>query len=105
MAYRLGLSYPEIFAGIIAFSGGLTQLPSEEKKKEAIARLPIVIVHGENDNIAQFAAGQRSYEILKKLGFKVQLKPFKGGHVVPKNYVEILENAVEWMRTQKSSSH
>lgn len=104
VAYKVGLSYPNMFSGIIAFSGGLTQLPSEEKKKEAISRLPIVIVHGENDNIAQFAAGQRCYEILKKLGFKVQLKPFKGGHVIPKNYVEILKNAVEWMRTQKSDS-
>jgi phospholipase/carboxylesterase len=104
MAYNLGFSYPEIFSGIIAFSGGITQLPSDEKRKEAVKRLPVFIVHGENDNIAQFAAGQRSYEVLKKLGFKVQLKAFKGGHAIPKDYVEILKNAIEWMRTQKNSS-
>ena len=66
-------------AGIVGFSGRL--LAPERLRAEAKSRPPVLLVHGDQDEMVPFGAMQEAGEALQKAGFEVYGHVMKGmGH-------------------------
>lgn len=79
--YHIGLSNPEIFAGICVIGGGMAGTPYAGK--EEIAReMGIYIIHGTADGSVPVARAREAEKNLKEAGFKnVVYKEYEGaGH-------------------------
>ncbi|MDP6533276.1 MAG: dienelactone hydrolase family protein [Candidatus Marinimicrobia bacterium] len=82
MEYTLRLSYP--IAGIIAIAGFI-------KDKDQLAydatlesrKTPILILHGEKDDIVPLRSGKKSYDLLTKLEYCVRIETYSAGHKFP----------------------
>ena len=96
MTYRTGISYHEIFKGIICFGGGLDTLRFTDAEYAAAKDLRVFSSHGQEDQVVEYTYGTSSREFLKRRGFKVTVADFKGGHTVPE---EPLKRAVKWIVT------
>lgn len=101
MCYFVALKEPERFAGVIAFSGALQKefVPGGDGEP-ANKKVPMFIVHGKQDAMMPFVLAENAEAYFKKNGFRVVLRSFDGGHTLPKNYFDLLKEAVEWFKKQ-----
>jgi|GEM_PF-1608382 len=105
MSYLIALDDPAVFAGVIAFSGGLQkEYLSEEQLRKASGKIPFYIVHGNQDAMMPLSLGKDTRDYLKKQGFSVLLKEFQGGHSLPANYFDIIKEAIAWFHQQPEPS-
>ena len=68
-ALHVGLRYKEKLAGIMGYSGAL--LWDEEYDHEKLQRIPIELVHGEQDNVVPVSEWHFAADTLLKYGFDV----------------------------------
>ena len=79
MALHVGLRRARPLAGIVGFSGMLAG--PEILKDEIRSRPPILLAHGDSDEMLPHALSQRAAEVLKQNGSKVTLHISEGvGH-------------------------
>jgi phospholipase/carboxylesterase len=97
MTYLTGIHHPELFKGLICFSGWLQQNRMTEAQYQAAQGLRVFISHGTADPIALPAEGAAAREGLKSHGFDVTFFEFEGGHALP---VEATKAAEEWLRAK-----
>lgn len=84
MSIFSGLTAPVKLGGIIGLSSYLALsrkfkdiVPKENLNKET----PVFMAHGDADPVVLCAIGQLSYEMLKELGYAVEMKTYRGmGH-------------------------
>jgi len=91
LALYSGLTYNKPLAGILAIS---TYLPLSKSFPEIFnqenVNTPILMLHGEDDNIVRFEWGKESYELIKTFHQKAKFKSYPGvGH--SSNTEEILD--------------
>ena len=83
IALSTALQRAEPLAGIVALS---TYLPlaaqAEAGATEAAARQPVFMAHGTHDAVVPFAAGERSAERLRAMGFDVEWHAYPMQHQV-----------------------
>jgi predicted esterase len=82
MEYTLRLSYP--IAGIIAIAGFIKdkdQLASDATSESR--RSPVLILHGENDDIVSVESGRKTYDLLSELNYCVRIETYATGHKIP----------------------
>lgn len=100
MAYLVGLENPQLFKGILCFSGYLNpfQKWSISRSKTVIAKtgLPIYAVHGLRDEVVPCKEGQNAIEFFTKKGFATKWQTFDGGHGLPPDFSEVVGNAIRW---------
>jgi predicted esterase len=105
MAYQTAIAKPEMFAGVIGFSGYLNLEEVERIKKlsleDAAKNLPIVAHHGNNDKNIPLQEGKKALEFFKEQGFKTRWETFAGGHGLPASLTEIIQKDCEWIDSQK----
>lgn len=95
LTFMTGLKHPELFAGIAPFGGWLdTDIITESDLKSATA-LPVLIVHGKQDTMVEFKSATEAEALLKKHGYKVELFPFEGGHTVPADGLNKLQEMLQ----------
>ena len=70
--YLLGLSRPEIFAGIAPIAGDMHGMMDEMLREEQGINLPIYIVHGAHDHIFPVATIRSGHALLTRLGYKAE---------------------------------
>ena len=76
-AWNYLIQRPDIFKGIVSVSGGI-MLPIKENL-EVIKDKPILIYHGDKDNIIDFNESIDAYNKLKNIGAKnIELKIIEG---------------------------
>jgi predicted esterase len=92
--YQAGIKNHELFKGLICFGGWLDVDWIGEAAIEAAKDLRIFIVHGTEDRMVEFAAGEESRDHLEGLGYDVTFYEFDGAHTVPE---EALQAAEAWM--------
>ena len=68
--YLLGLSRPELFAGIAPVAGDMHGMLDDMLRKEQGINLPIYIVHGAHDHIFPVATIRSAHALLTRLGYK-----------------------------------
>lgn len=83
MALHTGLRYPKRLGGIIALS---TYLPLRDTLANELADanrdIPILMAHGNRDQVVPEIAGKLSHDLLKGLGYPVQWKSYAMEHQV-----------------------
>lgn len=72
MALQVGLASKEPFAGVLGFSGALVGNP------EVASKPPVLLVHGEQDDVVPLAASQMAQQFLSAAGLDARL------HVSPR---------------------
>jgi|SRR5579875_1013087 phospholipase/carboxylesterase len=76
-----GLTRRKQLAGIVAFSGALPE--SASFQKEIISKPPVLLVHGEEDNVVPFASMASAKGVLEAAGVKVRAVARPGlGHAI-----------------------
>ena len=82
MAYALGLSAPERFAGLVALSSWLPEdlgsaLPPAERES-----LPTLVQHGTRDDLIPIERARESVETLRRLRVPLTYREFDIGHEI-----------------------
>ncbi len=70
--YLLGLSRPDLFAGIAPVAGDLHGMMDGMLRRKQGIELPIYIVHGAHDHIFPVATIRSGHELLTRLGYNSQ---------------------------------
>jgi len=98
MAYRTGISHPDLFQGIIGFGGRLDTMSFTADEYAAAKGLRVFAAHGKEDRVVEYKYGTTTRDFLTRKGYSVKFVEFKGGHTVPE---EPLKQAMEWLRAGK----
>merc|ERR1712130_150437 len=83
LAAYAGLQYNKRLGGIVCMSGYLTHKDSDafiECIADANKQTPVLICHGNQDNVVNPKAGARLYNTIKKANIPVEMKTYTGGH-------------------------
>ncbi|QKT03703.1 prolyl oligopeptidase family serine peptidase [Ectothiorhodospiraceae bacterium 2226] len=94
VALHTGLRYPERLAGVLALSSYLA-LPNRLHDEAAPANrsVPILMVHGTQDPVVNFAHGKRSADWLTQAGYPVEFHPDAGAaHTISARAVPVIRN-------------
>ena len=79
MALHLGLRHEPVLAGVVSFAGAL--LAPERVETEAVAKPPVLLVHGRDDQVVPFQALTIAEAMLKTHDVEVSALPRDGlGH-------------------------
>jgi len=96
MAYSLGLGEPERFAGVAALSSWLPQdLLSALPDVPATEQLPILIQHGNKDEMIDTGRARQSVETLRNLRVPVTYREYDMGHQISG---QSLSDLVSWLQ-------
>ncbi|MGH9392503.1 MAG: alpha/beta hydrolase, partial [Vicinamibacteria bacterium] len=106
LTYSLLMNTPELFAGAFTVSGGviIQAEPAAYENPEIRAaqrKVPVAIVHGENDGAVSFSQGKSSYESFLEDGFPM-LHFFTHKTAAHMFAVLPVEEAVRWLETMSS---
>ena len=101
LAYRLALSAPRRFAGLVALSSWLppqmlAKLPEADGRQE----LPTLVQHGSGDEIIAVARAQQSMEALRSLHVPVTYREYEMGHEIS---AESLADLSQWLEDKVRS--
>lgn len=89
ITYQTGLRSRHRLAGLIALSTYLPCVDSFESESNALHQdIPIMAVHGSQDNIVPMARGEKAVELLKRHGYTVQWSTYPMAHSVCGEEVE-----------------
>ena len=80
VAYRLGLTYPERFAGVVAINGWLPGDFRPLGRLKASRDLKILVVHGEWNARARVETARRDVAVLRAGGLKVAFQSYPCAH-------------------------
>lgn len=97
LAYRLGLTYPATFAGVIAIGGRLPLGLLPGATDAPAATLPLVVLHGKTDQQVPVSAAEQSIAELVKAGFQASLRLYDGGHHFPADLPAVYGSALTWL--------
>ncbi len=95
MALHVGLRHEQPLAGIIALSGELVladELP--EAASSANGNTPILMMHGQDDEVVPVEAARRSRDHLLALGYSVEWQEYPVGHSLSPEQIERID---QWM--------
>jgi phospholipase/carboxylesterase len=80
VAYRLGLSFPERFAGIVAINGWLPDGFRPLGRMKACRDLPILVVHGAWNSRYSLSLARRDVHTLRAGGLRVAFQSYPSNH-------------------------
>lgn len=100
LAYHTALRYPQRLGGLVALS---TYLATEQRIRAEIstanARLPLLICHGDFDDVVPQALGRRAHQTLSGMGLEPQWRQYPIAHEVS---AAELRDVGAWLMTQLS---
>ncbi len=105
LSYFLLMHFPELVDGVFPVSGGLViqcepDAFAAEKLQAAQRRVPLAVVHGENDEAVPFSQGQASFASFLEFGFPaVRLFHSPAGHAFS---ALPFAAAIEWLEHMSS---
>jgi phospholipase/carboxylesterase len=70
-SYLLGLSCPDLFAGVAPIAGELHPMLDSLLRQGQGKKVPLFIVHGARDWIFPVGFTRQSYDLLNKIGYNV----------------------------------
>ncbi len=80
VAYRFGLNFPEMFAGVVAINGWLPSGFRPLGRMKACRDLPILVVHGAWNLRHPLAQARRDVGVLRAGGLKVAFQSYPSTH-------------------------
>lgn len=102
MSFSVALTQPRRVAGIVAMSGRiLPEVLPLLAPPEALANLPVMVVHGLYDNVLPIQHGRASQQRLSELPVNLTYREYPMGHHVA---VESLADIRQWLAGQLAQS-
>lgn len=92
IALQTGLRTSQPLAGIMALSTYLPLRDSLSDEQRARAELPVLMVHGESDEVIPISRALQSRERIDAAGFKVEWAQFPMGHEVCAPEIELISD-------------
>lgn len=89
-------SHPGAFKGVITLGsrlGGLVRRP--QLLAAAAGKVPLLLVHGREDDVVPFAPSQETAVAFRKAGLAVTWHPTSGGHGVTPEMIQIAQRWIE----------
>jgi phospholipase/carboxylesterase len=80
LAYRLGLDFPERFAGAISLNGSLPPRGSLFLRLPQVRQLSVFIGHGIANSVIPLTSARSDFRLLYTAGLKVQLHTYPATH-------------------------
>lgn len=97
MALQCGLRYPEKLAGILVLSSWLPLKDTVLSEKNIINQnTPILMQHGEDDDLIPLEWAKKSHDYLHKIGYDVMLSSYPMRHTVCPEEINYIGS---WLRT------
>ncbi|MAM86623.1 alpha/beta hydrolase [Allohahella sp. A8] len=98
VAYELAASDERVFAGLLVLSSYFaTQQDAQWRRlKDKCQHMPVMIMHGQADNIVSESLGRSACKILCDLGLQVSYKTYPVGHSVHPRQIEEIS---KWLQT------
>ncbi len=91
MALDAGLRYPKRLGAITALSGFLARPETlHDERSEASKTLPILLVHGTEDEIVTVDGSRKARETLAAEGYEAQLKEYPMGHQIVQEEINLI---------------
>ncbi|GIW89532.1 MAG: hypothetical protein KatS3mg108_3856 [Isosphaeraceae bacterium] len=98
VAYRLGLSYPERFAGVVAINGWLPRLGfAPLARLRSCRRLKLLVAHGEWNGRTPVTDARREVALLRAGGLRVAFQSYPCGHRLTR---PMLADVDSWLMRQ-----
>ena len=95
IAYRCGLTRPDVFRGLVALSSRLSDPEVLRPRLPSTRDQAIFIAHGSDDTMIPVEDSRESVRFLKAQGYAPQYKEYPMGHEIIQ---EVLDDLVPWMR-------
>ncbi|TDT40168.1 phospholipase/carboxylesterase [Halospina denitrificans] len=96
MALHTGLQYPRQLAGIIVLSGELLDPETlSERIHTANAQTPILMIHGEEDELIPVEEARENRDTLRGLGLQVDWHELPLAHEISMDTVEIVDQWIQ----------
>jgi phospholipase/carboxylesterase len=93
MAYRLGIQYPDKFAGVIALNGGMPR-GGPLFRFPAIRQLRVLICHGIANAMVPLASAKRDFRVLYSAGLAVRMHTYPATHRI---HPDMLRDVNRWV--------
>jgi phospholipase/carboxylesterase len=94
LAYRLGLSFPEYFAGILSLNGLLPRHDPPRWRWPAVRRLRIFLAHGIANAILPLSLARQDRQALQTAGLAVSWHTYPTTHRL---HADMLRDANRWL--------
>ena len=97
VAFHTALFYPKRLAGILALSTFLAH--SEQLNSAAVEvnhDIPILMCHGQRDEVLPMSLGKSSCEALRNADYSVEWREYPAGHEV---CMDEINDISRWLRT------
>jgi phospholipase/carboxylesterase len=96
ISQSIALTRPDKIAGVVAMSGRiLPEVLSQQAPNEAFGRLPVMVVHGLNDQKLDISYGRNARDVWSKLPVALTYREYAMGHEVTQ---DSLRDIVAWLK-------
>jgi phospholipase/carboxylesterase len=96
-AYRLGLSFPERFAGVVSLNGSLPPRGSLFLRLEQVRQLRVYIGHGIANAVVPLSSARADFRLLYTAGLSVRMNTYPSTHRLhPDMLRDINRWVMEW---------
>jgi phospholipase/carboxylesterase len=102
MTYRCGLDRPDLFAGLIALSGGPRDLDQLRAHLPSQRTQAIFVAHGTDDPMVPIERARNAVAFLKEEGYTPVYNEYRMGHEIPP---EVLTDLVPWIHAVLTPWH
>ena len=94
MAYRLGLTFPEKFAGVISLNGSIPRRGGPLLRLPEVRQLRVFIGHGIANPFVPLASAKEDLMLLYTAGLKVSLRTYTSTHRL---HMDMLRDINRWI--------
>jgi phospholipase/carboxylesterase len=94
LAYRLGLSFPEKFAGVIALNGAMPRQGCPLFRMPEMRQLRVLIGHGIANAVVPLAMARADHRLLYTAGLDVQMHTYPATHRL---HPDMLRDVNRWI--------
>ncbi|HEY7426764.1 MAG TPA: PHB depolymerase family esterase [Gemmataceae bacterium] len=94
LAYRLGLTYPERFAGLIALNGVMPRRGGPLLRLPEVRHLRVLIGHGAANEIVPLEMARQDFRLLYTAGLSIRLHTYPANHGIHR---DMLRDINRWV--------
>ncbi|MFL5341600.1 MAG: alpha/beta hydrolase [Gemmataceae bacterium] len=95
LAYRLGLTHPTKFGGVVSLNGSMPRKDAPLFRLPELRQLRVLIGHGIANPVVPLSLARRDYRLLYTAGLSVKLQTYAATHRV---HSEMLRDVDRWIQ-------
>lgn len=102
LAYRLGLTFADRFAGVIALNGNMPRYRSPALRMPLVRNMRVFIGHGYANAIVPLSIAKENFRLLYTAGVNATLKTYPTNHRL---HVDMLKDVNRWIVEDKQTCY